>query len=62
MPKKIEFQVGFNVDKKDINELQQLLKSIQTEAAKDTGTGKYSDDLQKAAIHAEKLSIMLNKA
>lgn len=62
MPKKIEFQVGFNVDKKDINELQQLLKSIQTEAAKDTGTGKYSDDLQKAALHAEKLSIMLNKA
>lgn len=62
MAKKIEFQVGFNVRKEELNDIYSLLKGIQQQAEKGSSMGNLTPQLQQAAVEAKKLENILNKA
>lgn len=62
MAKKIDFQVGFNVNKNDLAEVQKLLSSIINQAKQNENSNLFSKDLAKAANEADRLQVMLNKA
>lgn len=62
MARKIDFQLGFTVDKAQLTELQQVLKQIQKDAESATGTGSIATQLSKASVEAEKLERILNQS
>ena len=62
MARKIEFQLGFAIDKTQLGDLQQTLRQIQKEAENAAGTGTLSTQLDKAAQEAQKLEHILNQS
>ena len=58
----IRFNVGFNVDRTGLNELQNALRNIQTEASRATGTSQMEQDLRAAGQAASQLSNILNQS
>ncbi|MCC8068723.1 MAG: phage tail tape measure protein, partial [Ruminococcus sp.] len=62
MANKINFQVGYTVDKSGLNEVQNALKQVQQEAASAELSGNLTTELESAAEAAASLSSILNEA
>lgn len=62
MARKIDFQVGFTIDRKDLNEIQEILQQIQQAANKKTGNSAMNNELKQAAATARELEQILNKS
>lgn len=62
MARKIDFQVGFTIDRKDLNEIQGMLQQIQQAANKKTGNSAMNNELKQAASTARELEQILNKS
>ena len=62
MANQIRFNVGFNVDKAGLNELQSALVQVQVVANKAAKTGNLKDELKEASKAASQLSDILNQS
>ena len=62
MANQIRFNVGFQVDKTGLNELQNALMQVQNAASKTTGTSQIEQDLRAAGQAATQLSDILNQS
>lgn len=62
MANQIKFDVGFNVNKSDLNALSIALKNIQNEVNKASVTGNLTEELKAAGNAANQLQSILNQA
>ena len=58
----IRFNVGFNIDRTGLNELQNSLAQVQIAASRATGTSQMEQDLRAAGQAASQLSDILNQS
>lgn len=58
----IRFNVGFNIDRTGLNELQNSLAQVQLAASRATGTSQMEQDLRAAGQAASQLSDILNQS
>ena len=62
MANRIDFQVGYTVDKTGLNEIKSSLQAIQKEARGMSNSSGLSDELKKAATAAKELETILDKS
>jgi TP901 family phage tail tape measure protein len=62
MANRIDFQVGYTVDKAGLNEIQNALKQVQVEATKAAKAGNLTAELKDASKAAQQLQTILNDA
>lgn len=62
MANQIRFNVGFQVDRTGLNELQNSLAQVQVAANKASKTGKLTEELKMASKAASQLSDILNQS
>lgn len=62
MANRVDFQVGFSVDKNGLNNISSIFKQIQAEAANAKLTGNLTKELEQASIAAKQLENILNGA
>ena len=62
MANRINFQVGYTVDKAGLNEIQNALRQVQLEANKASKSGTLTTELKEASKAAQQLQTILNDA
>lgn len=62
MANRIDFQVGYTIDKSGLNEVQNALKQVQLEANKASRSGTLTNELKEASKAAQQLQTILNDA
>ena len=62
MANKINFQIGYTVDKAGLNEIQNALRQVQLEATKASKSGTLTNELREASKAAQQLQTILNDA
>ena len=62
MANRINFQVGYTVDKAGLNEIQNALRQVQVEANKAAKSGTLTTELKEASKAAQQLQTILNNA
>lgn len=62
MANRIQFDVGFNIDKAGLNELKTALQQVQQQASQAVKTGNITNELKQAATAAQQLEGILNSA
>lgn len=62
MANRINFQVGYTVDKAGLNEIQNALRQVQIEANKAAKSGTLTTELKEASKAAQQLQTILNNA
>lgn len=62
MANRIEFQVGYTVDKSGLNEIISALRQVQTEVAKAGDNGQLTNEFREASKAAQDLESILNSS
>lgn len=62
MANRIDFQIGYTVDKNGLNEIQAALRRLQTESVKARKEGNFTNELKESAKAAKELESILNNA